>query len=313
MSERSTQLVCPRSFAAHYGSAHRRTLVLGGGGLFFVAWQVAYLQGLAKRGVVLADASLVVGTSAGSMIAAIVTSGGMRRFAAQIAALARFPAVINALAPADELTVSQERALDMFRTAQDSTPETLAAIGHAALAADTPPQRSLRRSAGLMIASRKWPSPALRITSVDAYTGERLIFSQRSDVPVATAAAASSSVPGLFAPQLIHDRFCMDGGVSGSGTHTDLVAGAEKALVVSLSESFVAQGVSREGGMTQASGAYLAEMEALRAAGTRVFARGPETVNMDELMKPSSVPGALAMGDRQASADAQAVSEFWND
>ena len=53
---------------------------------------------------------------------------------------------------------------------------------------------------------------------------------------VARAVAASSAVPGLFTPQPILDRRCMDGGVSGTGTHLDLVAGARRAVVLHLTD-----------------------------------------------------------------------------
>ena len=46
------------------------------------------------------------------------------------------------------------------------------------------------------------------------------------------AVAASSAVPGLFAPQRLGDRRAMDGGVSGSGIHADLVAAPEAVEVV---------------------------------------------------------------------------------
>ena len=46
-----------------------------------------------------------------------------------------------------------------------------------------------------------------------------------TDTSLSRAVAASSAVPGIFAPQAIGDRRCMDGGVSGPGTHLDLLAG----------------------------------------------------------------------------------------
>ena len=45
------RLARPISFDARYGEGAGRTLVLGGGGVYYVAWQVAYLNGLIKRGV----------------------------------------------------------------------------------------------------------------------------------------------------------------------------------------------------------------------------------------------------------------------
>ena len=45
------------------------------------------------------------------------------------------------------------------------------------------------------------------------------------------AVATSASVPGVFAPQPLRDRYGMDGGVSGTGLNADLVAGGERVLV----------------------------------------------------------------------------------
>ena len=49
-------------------------LVLGGGGITGIAWETVLLWGLAEAGVDLTDAERVVGTSAGSIVGAQVTS-----------------------------------------------------------------------------------------------------------------------------------------------------------------------------------------------------------------------------------------------
>jgi len=54
-------------------SEHRTGLVLGGGGITGIAWELGVLAGLAEAGVDLHDADLVVGTSAGSVVAAQLT------------------------------------------------------------------------------------------------------------------------------------------------------------------------------------------------------------------------------------------------
>src|SRR3954451_13078740 len=53
----------------------KRALVLGGGGVTGVAWEIGLLHGLAGHGVDLSAADLFVGTSAGSVVAAQLTSG----------------------------------------------------------------------------------------------------------------------------------------------------------------------------------------------------------------------------------------------
>ena len=50
-------------------------LVLGGGGITGIAWELGILHGLAEAGVDLSDADTVVGTSAGSVVGAQVTHG----------------------------------------------------------------------------------------------------------------------------------------------------------------------------------------------------------------------------------------------
>ena len=51
-------------------------------------------------------------------------------------------------------------------------------------------------------------------------------------------------------------------------------------------------------------------MEALKASGTKVFLRSPESMDLTKLMDPKAVPDAIAMAKRQAAADADALREF---
>ena len=299
-------LAVPRDFGARHGEGLHFALSLGGGGLFFVAWQVTYLHEMATRGIDLSGAQRIVGTSAGSMTAAVLQNEAIGRFDKQLGVMARIPALVAKLAPASDFSPSQLRALELFGGATDASAETLRRIGGAALAAATPAPSVMERNAGLVILSRTWKSPALHITCVDTYTGERCVITRDSDIPVARAVAASSAIPGVFSPQPIGDRRCMDGGVSGSGTHLDLVAGAERVVVLSLIDG----SATEVGGMTQAPGAFHAELEELRASGSELFLRSPETMDVARLMDPKAVPEAIAMARRQAAADADALREF---
>lgn len=298
-------LARPRDFDARYGAGVRRALVLGGGGIVFVAWQLAYLRALEEHGVRIGDADRIVGTSAGSVVATIVASGRLRRAAFQVETLAKLPQVIAAMAPAQDLRRSQLVALHAFWTATDDRPETVRAIGRAALAAVTPDVGTLPRSLQVVLARRRWPSPALHVTAVDAYTGERCVITESAGVPVHRAAAASSSVPGVFAPQPILDRRCMDGGAAGSGTHPDLVAGAERALVLALADN------GDVGLATSAPGSFARGIDALRASGTAVEVRTSRLPRDTMLMDPREVPGALALGAEQGAADAAVVGAFF--
>jgi NTE family protein len=298
----------PPTFEARYGDSVDHGLCLGGGGLFFIAWQVAYLNTLAAGGLELGTAERVVGTSAGSVVAAALLGGRLKLVHGELSILAKAPKVLSALAPASDLQPSQNRALELFWLAQDSDPATIRAIGHAALASAGPSPQAMRRNISLVIGRKRWPSSALHISCVDAYTGERCIVTHEAGVSVTAAAAASSAVPGLFPPQPIGDRRCMDGGVSGSGTHLDVLAGAQRVLVLALSDG----SELTEGIMTNQPGGGQRELDALVATGTKVELRTPEAVDPLELMSPAAVPKALAMGARQASADLAALTEFWN-
>jgi NTE family protein len=302
------ELALPRSFPARYGAGVRRGLCLGGGGLFFVAWQVSYLQALATRGVRVDNADRVVGTSAGSIVSAAVTAGRLKRLSSEVAMLSKVPALVSALAPAGQLKPSQNRALELFLKATDGDPQTVQAIGHAALAAITPRAEVTRRNIALVVGTGRWPSEALAITCTDAYTGERCVVTRGARTSVARAAAASCAVPGVFAPQPIADRRCMDGGVSGSGVHLDLLAGADRVLVLALTDG----SALAEGMMTVHPDESRQEAEDLKSSGTDILVRMPAEVDLLELMSPTSVAKALTMGERQGAEDAALLADFWN-
>jgi NTE family protein len=280
-----------------------RGLSLGGGGVFFVAWQVAYLHGLAARGLRVEGADRVIGTSAGSVVATGLVAGRLNWMHRELSLLAKTPRLIAKLAPTASLEPSQVRAVTQFRDAPDADPERVRAIGHAALAAAAVSPAVPRRNLALLLGVRRWPSPALRISCV----AERCIISDRSGVPVAAAMAASSAVPGLFPPQPVGDRRGMDGGLAGTGTHLDVLNGAERVLVLALTDG--AELV--EGMMTVAPGAIRRELDELAASGAAVELRTPSAVDPETLMSPTAVPTAMEMAADQAATDHAALAAFW--
>ena len=298
-------LARPIDFTAGYGAGHRRAVVLGGGGVVFVAWLTAYLAELARRGVDVQQADLVVGTSAGSVLASVVAGGHLDRFEKMIGFAAGRPALIHKLAPSTGLHDSQQRALDKFATATDCHPDTIRAIGAAALAARTPPVNLLPTGVLALTQRRTWPTTRMLVSGVDAYTGERLVSERSSGVPLLRAVAASSSVPGLFAPQPLHDRRVMDGGVSGTGLHADLAAGASRVLLLPLVDQIP------EARMTISPGAAQAAIAGVRAAGSEVALRCSGITDLDTRMHPNPVPTALRTGREQGAADAASLGDFW--
>ncbi len=296
------------SFEATYGSGLRKAASLGGGGVFLIAWQTGYLRVLAEGGINVGGADRLVGTSAGSVVAAILASGALRRAEMQIRFLMAIEPLLGMVAPSPHLNATQQRARDLFMYAEDADTATIRAIGHAALAADAPGEGALRRSLALFLGRGTWTSPALHITAVDAYSGERTVFTKNANVSTLHAAAASSSVPGVSPPQTIHGVRYMDGGVSGSGVHLDLVSGARKVLVLTLTDGSGLQ----HGMLTYTRERFENEIAELERAGSQVLVRTPRTFDLEAIMNPSSVRDGYVMGQEQARDDLASVRRFWN-
>lgn len=300
-------MALPRSMAALYGRGVDRGLVLGGGGVWFVAWQTGYLRRLEELGVGLGSADRLVGTSAGSLVASILAGERLAGFARTVDLLTRAPGLLARMTSIGPLEPSCQRALDAFRDSRDSEPETLRSIGFAALAARTPSPDTTARNLGVILRMRKWPSSRLHITCVDAFTGERCVVTRSAEVPLARATAASSAVPGIFAPQPVQDRKCMDGGLAGTGVHLDLVAGARRALVISLvdgSEPELAWGTMTPESIRQ-------EFDDLVATGTQALRLVPRATVPEDVMDPRLAVTAVHDGVRQAEEDLDRVRDFW--
>ncbi|MFC0029281.1 patatin-like phospholipase family protein [Micromonospora chaiyaphumensis] len=205
-------------------------LVLAGGGVAGIAWELGVLRGLADADPALADrilaADLIVGTSAGSAVAAQITSG----------------------VPLDDLYAAQLRP-ETAEIEVDVDTEKLFADYAAVLTGVSGPQEARRRFGGIALAAqtvdpalrlaaidarlpvKEWPDRQLLLPAVDAETGDEVIFTRESGVTLRDAVAASCAVPGIWPPVAIGDRRYVDGGVR-SMTNADLAAGADRVLVI---------------------------------------------------------------------------------
>jgi hypothetical protein len=85
------------------------------------------------------------------------------------------------------------------------------------------------------------------------------------------------------------------------------MAGAKRVLVLALTDG----SEMTEGMMTNHPGGSSQELADLEATGTSVLFRAPDRVDMLELMTPAAIPGALAMGARQAYSDLGTLNTFW--
>ena len=179
----------------------RLGLALGGGAARGFA-HVGVLQVLEEAGI---KTDLVVGTSAGSVVAALYASG---KTGSQLQTVAE---------TMEEATI---------------TDWTVPLLGRGMMRGDALGRYVNAQTGGRRIEDFKMP---LGIVATDLHTGQGVLF-QRGDV--GTAVRASSSVPSLFEPVRIGNREYVDGGlVSPVPVRYARQMGAEYVLAVDISSA----------------------------------------------------------------------------
>jgi NTE family protein len=288
------------------GKGMDRALALGGGGEYFAAWMLGFAHGLRAQGVPYEVPDVIVGTSAGSVVGSTIAGGHLERLTREFDFFGDFPRILAALVPTPKPNPGQMRAVDICRTVNDGSLSTIQSIGRCAMAARNPPVSKLQDMIELMTGNRSWPSPKFHATTMDCYTGERLVVSEENKIPISHAVSASMSLPGIFGPTWIGDRISMDGGMSSSSTHSDLLAGAKRALVVSLTDGSRGSGPR----FSNIPNGIQQEIKDLEAAGTRTLlvAANPGQVN---LVSPAEIGPALRAGYDRAAKESDRVKAFW--
>lgn len=207
-----------------------RALVLAGGGLAGIAWELGVLQGVTDvdpdLGARLLAADVIVGTSAGSSVAAqIVGSTPLDDlYAAQLTdAPGEIAADIDMVALFERFTAATEGVT--------SAAEVRRGIAALALETETVDESVRLEAIRSRIHDADWPDRDLRVIAVDARTGERVVFDRSSGVSLVDAVAASCAVPGVWPPVTIGDTRYVDGGVH-SGSNADVAAGCDVVLVL---------------------------------------------------------------------------------
>lgn len=278
-----------------------RALVLGGGGVTGVAWELGVLRALEAGGVPVADADLVVGTSAGSVVGAQLTSGvGLDRL------------VQAQIEPPDS---SLERAVDidwgrmgaawlqLAQSASDAQ-DFRARMGAMARSTPTVPESERIEIIRSRLPVADWPSKPLLITAVDAASGEFVVFDRDSRVPLPLAVAASCAVPVVWPPVTIDGRRYMDGGIR-SPTNVDLAGDHDAVLVVAPLVNF---GLPHMPGLDS-------ELESLRP-GTRVTVISPNEASLaaigSNVLDPAMRPGAARAGLAQGEHAVDEVLALWS-
>ena len=271
--------------------------MLGGGGVTGVAWETGLLTGLAEQGLDLTRAERVVGTSAGSVVAAQLTTGTplSELYRRQLEAISGEVAASLGLVNMTRfmLAMATSRSLAAYR----------ARIARMALGASTVDEAARRKVIEVRLPVHEWPERQLLITAVNTRTFERRAFDRESGVLLIDAVAASCAVPGVWPPvTLLGDRW-MDGGI-GAPANVDLAAGAEKVVVVApITGGFGAlPSVKRSA-------------DELRAGGAKVVVVAPDAPSKKaigrNLLDPNRRAPAARAGHEQAERVVEAVRRVW--
>ena len=300
------------------GVGVERAIAFGGGGEWFTSWCLSYVHTLKEHGVDLTTADVTVGTSAGSAVSALLDAGAAEKAFAQWSQIAAHPEVLAEAVKVDNPSPSRLRALGVIADATDTEPATIQAIGRAAMAARNQPADEYQKSVAMILGGlTDWPSPKYHATAVDCYTGDRLIISQDSGVSLVEAVAASTSLPGTGGPTWLGDVVAMDGGVSHSSTHADVLVGAKRVLIftlMSLTPEQVAALPKTPFGMAEKAHPGNANTEAamIEAAGGKAFVIAGNPPAGTNFMDPNQLADAIARGQAQALADLDQVTALWN-
>ncbi|MDJ0426328.1 patatin-like phospholipase family protein [Rhodococcus fascians] len=278
----------------------RRALVLGGGGVAGIAWQTGVLLGLAEAGADVSDAEMLLGTSAGSSVAAQISSGTpVSEFFERQADESKQDNEPHAEATIDELVTMLARAA---QNSDGSALDIRRRIGAEALATATISERERRAIIARRLTTHSWPDRDLRIVTVDALTGRHRVLDRGSGVELIDAVAASCAIPGMWPPVTIGDHRYVDGGIRAS-ENADLAVGFEKVLVLKV------------GALDLEGDPFEVERGKLVKGGSKVEVIVPDADSSAAIgPDPTDIAvraAAATAGRAQGTAIAERIAEFW--
>ena len=217
----------------------RVAVVLGAGGSAAIGWETGVLAGLADEGVDLPAGARVVGTSAGSLVAARRSTG------LTAAALYERLDDVASLTPPDidfaDVAAGWARAASGATSAQDARRR----IGEAAKAAAAVAVDRRRTEIAALAGRSDWPDGEVVVTAVSADTGAFVTFDRESGVEFVDAVGASCAVPTVWPTVVVGGEHYMDGSVL-SPTNTPVASPCERVLVLAPLLPELGGGIARE-------------------------------------------------------------------
>ncbi len=278
-------------------------LVLSGGGVAGIAWEVGVLHGLRAAGGTLAAAldapALVVGTSAGSAVGTMVAAAADRGadWDLEDAWAAQHEPSTTEIARSVDLEALFARMADPALSGDPVRARQV--VGEFARGIDPAeaPGRGHVCTGRRAVTDR--PRTPLRITAVDARSGEARIFDAAAGVDLDDAVTASCAVPGVWPVVPIGDREYMDGGMASLG-HVPLAAGHDRIVVLA---PMITPTVGGLRGLEE-------ELAEVRTTGADVVLVGPDEEFLAgpgaHALDPAVRPEAADLGDRFGRALAAA-------
>jgi NTE family protein len=277
-------------------------LVLAGGGLAGIAWETGVLLGIQdvepEVGAAIVSApNTLVGTSAGSVVAAQLSSGTPLTdlFEAQLAER-------HSEIGADVDFAEFGARLAALREGVTSPEEFRRRLGALAREADTVPASARIAVMESRLPSHEWGERRLLIPAVDIESGDLRVFDRLSGVPLTHAVAASCAVPGVWPVVPIDGHLYMDGGVR-TIANSDLAKGASPILILvpSAAESPLGVALPQE------------ELDALEPGRVHVVYADDESIAAygTNPLDPSVRKASALAGREQGRRIAAAVAEFW--
>lgn len=280
----------------------KRAVVLGAGGTVGVAWELGVAAGLLDQGVDLAQADLFVGTSAGSVVGAVLAAG-VNVHQLLMMRIAMGASAAPSLDPVDPEGAAAIMA--RWNSFPEMDQQARKELGALSMSARTMDEATWLNSFRQLLGDHgQWPERPLQITAVDAQSGEFMVFDRHAGAPLHAAVAASCTVPGLFPPVSIGGRRYIDGGVH-STSNAHLAQGYGSVVILAP----LAAG--RSGAQLEREAAHL------KAAGSTVEIVVPDAEALQALrgdtMDASQVGPAAMAGLRQGREAAQRLAALWSE
>jgi NTE family protein len=232
-------------------------VVLGAGGSVGHAFHAGVLGALDEHlGWDARDADVLVGTSAGSVVAALLRGGmpaaDVARRARRLPLSAEGRAVVDRarLPPPGTMVPPRQRARGgaasptaLRRAARAPWSTRPGSVAAAALPAGTVPTDHLAAPFRGLFGST-WPARPTWIVAVQLDTGRRVVFGRDRAATLPDAVRASCAIPAFFEPVEIDGHRYVDGGAH-STTNADVVGDVRPDLVVVSAPMSAARGAAR--------------------------------------------------------------------